>query len=121
MSHNKNYSKFSAKEKEPFKENEDGQLVIDEVVEEPVTEEVLTETVTEEIHEEPVTSLTGVVDGCDKLYVRSEASTNSDPVCTILQSALVTIDIENSTDDFYKVKTSEGVEGYCMKKFIVTD
>ena len=99
MSHNKNYSKYSEKKKE-------------EVVEETVNEEVAVE---ESIIKEPTI---GFVDGCDKLNVRVESNKDSAVAVILDKSTEVTIDLDNSTDDFYKVMTSEGVEGYCMKKFI---
>ena len=118
----KNYSKFSEKKEENK-----------EVVETSVTEEVPIEVSTEEpiqivteevnhIVEEaatvPVTELIGFVDGCDQLYVRKEGNKDSEPITIIKRSDEVVIDLENSTEYFYKVKTSEGVEGYCMKQFI---
>lgn len=120
----KNYSAFS--EKKEKKENK-------EVIETPTTEEVSFEVSTEEpIHEvedevnqvveettvETVNEVNGFVDGCDKLYVRKEPNTDSEPIATIDRSTSLVICLENSTEDFYKVKTSEGVEGFCMKKFI---
>jgi len=39
-------------------------------------------------------------------------------ICTINCHAEVEIDELESTDDFYKICTASGVEGYCMKKFI---
>ena len=59
----------------------------------------------------------GIVD-CEKLYVRKEATTNSEPITIINKSEEVSIDLNESTEDFYKVHTTFGVEGYCMKKFI---
>ena len=33
-------------------------------------------------------------------------------------SSEVEIDLGNSTDDFYKICTASGAEGYCQKEFI---
>lgn len=30
----------------------------------------------------------------------------------------VCVDFDASTEDFYKVRTSEGIEGFCMRKYI---
>lgn len=30
----------------------------------------------------------------------------------------VCVDLDASTEDFYKVRTSDGVEGFCMRKYI---
>lgn len=59
----------------------------------------------------------GIVD-CEKLYVRKEATINSEPLAIINKSEEVSIDLNESTEDFYKVHTTSEVEGYCMKKFI---
>lgn len=118
----KNYSKFSEKKEENK-----------EVIETPATEEVSIKISTEEpIHEiaeevnrvdeeptiESTTELIGFVDGCEKLYVRKEGNKDAEPIATINRSDEVVIYLENSTEYFYRVKTSEGVEGYCMKQFI---
>lgn len=62
--------------------------------------------------------LTGKINGCEKLYVRKEASKDSEPAGIITSETVLTIDEENSTEDFYKVTTNEGLEGYCVKKFV---
>ena len=30
----------------------------------------------------------------------------------------VCVDLDASTEDFYKVTTSDGIEGFCMRKYI---
>ena len=63
--------------------------------------------------------VTGYVkEDCALLNVRKEPSIESSKVDVIKKLDEITIDLENSSNDFYKVKTSEGIEGYCMKKFI---
>lgn len=81
-------------------------------VEEPVFEE--TEVVCEE-----KTPVIGVVVNCQKLRVRSEASADTDNTITVLDAlSEVTVDEDASTEDFYKICTAAGMEGFCMKKFI---
>lgn len=75
---------------------------------------VETELVEQPIEPEPIE---GVV-GCEKLYVRSDATVDSDPVGIIDKDTKVFIYEDESTDEFYKVCTATGLEGYCMKKFI---
>lgn len=128
MSHNKNYSKYSEKKKvdevvesvddnkeivEPVEENNES---IENISEEPVVEEA----VVEEAVDEPavIEPTIGFIDGCDRLNVRKESIKDSEVLCILDKLAEVTIDLSNSTEDFYKVMTSEGIEGYCMKKFI---
>lgn len=60
----------------------------------------------------------GVVTGCEKLNVRKEANKNAEVLCIINKSDEVEIDLENSTQDFFKVITSNNIEGYCMKDYI---
>jgi hypothetical protein len=63
----------------------------------------------------------GKITGFEKLYVRKEANKDSEPVGIVSVEDDISIDINHSTDDFYKVITSNGLEGYCVKKFIKID
>ena len=56
--------------------------------------------------------------GCAKLNVRSDATIDSEPVGIINRDSKVFIYEDESTEEFYKVCTATGLEGYCMKKFI---
>lgn len=60
----------------------------------------------------------GFVNGCSRLNVRKGPSTGSEIVCTVDSGAELTINSKESTDDFYKISTVAGIEGFCMKKFI---
>ena len=57
----------------------------------------------------------------EKLYVRKEASKYSEPVGIVTDKDYLSIDIIHSTYDFYKVITSNGLEGYCVKEFVKID
>lgn len=127
MSHNKNYSKFSQKKEnvnleEIFPETEaveadaEQEPIIDPVVE--VEAEQAQEIVEESQNTEEAVPTVGFVDNCECLRVRKESNVDSEELCIINKLSEVVIDLDNSTDYFYKVTTSEGVEGYCMKKFI---
>lgn len=75
--------------------------------------------IVEELQEvEEAVPTVGFVDNCECLRVRKESNVDSEELCIINKLSEVVIDLDNSTDYFYKVTTSEGVEGYCMKKFI---
>ena len=63
----------------------------------------------------------GKISGFEKLYVRKEASKDSEPVGIVTDKDDLSIDIAHSTDDFYKVITSNGLEGYCVKEFVKID
>ena len=59
----------------------------------------------------------GVVN-CNKLNVREEPSLDSTIVCEVNSQTELMIDENESNDEFYKVFTASGIEGFCMKKFI---
>lgn len=70
---------------------------------------------------EPPRPITGVVTDCLKLNVRStptDSSGKGNVVTTIECLTEVVIDMEGSTDRFYKICTASGIEGFCMKQFI---
>ena len=126
MSQNKNYSKFSQKKEnvnleEIFPETEaveadaEQEPIMDPIVEEA---EQAQEIVEESQKVEEAVPTVGFVDNCERLRVRKESNVDSEELCIINKLSEVVIDLDNSTDYFYKVTTSEGVEGYCMKKFI---
>lgn len=60
----------------------------------------------------------GKVVDCVRLNVREEPNTKASVVFEINVGSTVFIDEACSTDEFYKICTEHGVEGYCMKKFI---
>ena len=65
----------------------------------------------------PLGKSEGVVVKCAKLNVRVKPSKES-TVCYILNNGeSVMVDLDESTEDFYKVYTIN-MDGYCMKEFI---
>lgn len=102
-------------------------------VEESINEtEETTEEVTEEVTEPEVivpniedgvenNEVIGKISGFEKLYVRKEANKDSEPVGIVTDKDDLSIDVVHSTDDFYKVITSNGLEGYCVKEFVKID
>lgn len=103
---NTNYTKFSNNkpEKKPV-EIQNGVAETEEVVVEQKTEEV----------KEPTY---GIVYNCKKLNVRVAPYVDADIECTIDEDSKVIINEAESTEDFYKVCTAAGVEGFCMKDYI---
>ena len=81
-------------------------------VEEPVVQ------VAEPVVEAPKLEVTGVVVECAKLNVRAQPNARASVICVIPQGSEVTIDEGESTEEFYKVCTAAGAEGFCMKEFI---
>ena len=113
---------------------------IEEVTEvtEPVVEETTEEVIesTEEVEEtttEPEVivpniedgvennEVIGKISGFEKLYVRKESNKDSEPVGIVTDKDDLSIDLSHSTDTFYKVITSNGLEGYCVKEFVKID
>lgn len=60
----------------------------------------------------------GVVSNCNKLNIREEPSLDANIVCEITSTTELMVDENESTEEFYKVFTISGLEGFCMKKFI---
>lgn len=105
---------------------------VNEVEESTDETEETTEGVTEEVTEPEVivpsiedgvenNEVIGKISGFEKLYVRKEASKDSEPVGIVTDKDDLSIDVAHSTDDFYKVITSNGLEGYCVKEFVKID
>lgn len=116
-----NYSQYSknnfAAENETVTEEVDVVIapVVDvepQVEETPATPDVVVETVPE-----PKT-FEGTVVGCTKLNVRTYPSVNSEVVCVINANEVVIIDPEKSNKDWFKVITSNGSVGFCMRKYV---
>lgn len=76
------------------------------------------EPVVETVEETPVVEKHGVVVDCFRLNVRSAPSIDAEVVCEIDCSSDMIVYEEESTEEFYKVCTAAGIEGYCMKKFV---
>ena len=59
----------------------------------------------------------GVIVGCTMLNMRKEPSKDSDVVTILSKSDSVQVYLDESTEDFYKVRIVDK-EGYCVKDFI---
>ena len=66
---------------------------------------------------EPYTDF-GIVTDCLYLNVRKRPDINADVAAVIDALTQVVVDLDASTEDFYKVTTSDGIDGFCMKKYI---
>lgn len=62
--------------------------------------------------------VTGVVNNCARLNVRSKPDATADVVCVLNAKFEVEIDVTKSNDEWFSVCTAAGIEGYCMKKFV---
>lgn len=98
---------------EANEQNVDVQEVVQDIIEESNEEKQNTEN-----QEEDVNVKEGIVSGCSKLNVRTEANIESDVVCVLNSDSKVYVYLDDSTDDFYKIKTQDDVYGYCKKDFV---
>ena len=92
-----------------------------EVRTENLEDEVLvseTDTEIQEAKKKVEVVISGKIIDCDFLNVREQASVDANVVCLIGKDDEVMINKNESTEDFYKVCTATGIEGYCMKRFI---
>lgn len=62
--------------------------------------------------------VSGVVTSCLKLNVRKAPSADGEVLTIIDASSKVMVDVDSSTEQFYKVFTEASIEGFCMKKYI---
>lgn len=81
-----------------------------------ISKEIVEVESVEEVASEPKL---GIVTDCILLNVREEPKSDANIICTIEALTEVEIDENNSTEEFYKIYTKAGIEGFCMKKFIV--
>jgi len=63
-------------------------------------------------------SVFGVITDCLKLNVRKEPKVDADVLTVIPVLSKVQVDAEASADEFYKVCTETGIEGFCVKKYV---
>lgn len=76
---------------------------------------------TPEVTPEEPEMIFGAVTDCAKLNVRKAPNANAPIICTIPRNTEVEVFFEESTDEFYKVLTASGIEGFCMAKYIAIE
>lgn len=118
-----NYSQYSDKKKtnnQP-KPNKAAEPIDMPVTKAPLVPEVKMEV---ELVQETIKTttlpkdVTGVVVNCAKLNVREEPSIDAEVVCVLDVMSEIKIDAAKSDNEWLKVYTGTGVEGYCMRKFV---
>lgn len=60
----------------------------------------------------------GVVSNCRSLRVRKTPNKNSDVLTYISEGTKVEIDDTKTSEEFYEIRVSDDVVGYCMRNFI---
>ena len=58
------------------------------------------------------------VTNCLRLHVLAEPDANAEVVCKLRYLTEVMIDLDSSTEDFYKIYTAIGAEGFCQKELV---
>lgn len=93
-------------------------------------EPVITETVVEPVAEtvepvaEPVETVTlpkkvkGTVANCTKLNIRTKASADAAVIRVLNAGTKVDINVNKSNAEWLSVRTPDGINGYCMRKFV---
>lgn len=111
----KNYNKmFNAEQTETVEQVEHFDEVVEQVSE-------MAEVAVEPEHEPAIENVQlGKVVDCAQLNVRAEPSLFADLATDrpLKRNTEMMIYPDESTEDFYKICTESGVEGYCLKKFV---
>ena len=117
----KNYRQYANQREtvKPVDESMPIEDAIEEVIENPTEETVATlEEVIEETTEETVMEQFGFVSGCSKLNIRKEPNVNANIECVVNEGSELKIDKSKSIEGWFNICTANGVEGYCMSKFV---
>lgn len=72
-----------------------------------------------DIEESEPTHVKGVVVDCKKLRLRKEPNLESEVLVLLNNGDSVTVDLDNSTEEWIKVSIENNIDGYCMRKFIL--
>ncbi len=69
---------------------------------------------------EPIKSakVRGRVNGCNMLNIRQKACMTANVVDIIGEGTEVEVEMTESSEEWYKICTAAGSEGYCMAKYI---
>lgn len=122
---NHNYSQYSNNKKKNYNKPKVEETAVENVVFteaetltiEPTAPEVKMAVESVETVTLPET-VTGTVFNCSKLNVRVKPATDAEVVTVLNNDSKVKIDTSRSTNEWLKITTATGVEGYCMRKFV---
>ena len=74
--------------------------------------------IAEEEVSKPKKQMIGVVIDCSSLNIRAKSNINSEIITTVKAGTELLINEDESVNEWYKVCTEAGIEGFCMKKYI---
>lgn len=60
----------------------------------------------------------GVVTDCVRLNIRKEPSIDAPVVCEVPALSKLMVDFDKSSEEWVVVCTEDGIEGFCMKKYV---
>lgn len=118
MSNKKLYMGYDEETKSLSDVTEEVEEEIAEVNESEEVEEEVTEEVTKEATKEADSTIVGYVSGCLKLNIREEGYLGANVVCVVPEKTALLIEVAESNDEWYKVYTETGMEGFCMKQYV---
>ena len=118
MSNKKLYMGYDEETKSLADVTEKVEDEITEVNESEEVEEEVTEEVTKEATKEADSTVVGYVSGCLKLNIREEGYLGANVVCVVPEKTALLIEVAESNDEWYKVYTETGMEGFCMKQYV---
>ena len=87
-------------------------------VTEEVEEEIAKVNESKEATKEADSTVVGYVSGCLKLNIREEGYLGANVVCVVPEKTALLIEVAESNDEWYKVYTETGMEGFCMKQYV---
>lgn len=73
---------------------------------------------------EPETELEpvyGRVVDCSRLNIRKKPTVNAEVLTVVNRDSELILDLIKSNEKWFKVRTIDGIEGYCMKQYIVIE
>ena len=118
MSNKKLYMGYDEETKSLADVTEEVEEEIVKVNESEEVEEEVTEEVTKEATKEADSTVVGYVSGCLKLNIREEGYLGANVVCVVPEKTALLIEVAESNDEWYKVYTETGMEGFCMKQYV---
>lgn len=121
----KDYTKYAKTPEvvtEKVEEISEEPIFVPNAVAEPAVEEEVVDNLPTESEPKPEAVKaykTGSVYGCAKLNVRNAPKPDAGIICEIPCNTEVEIDEDASEGNFYKIYTASGIEGFCMKSYIL--
>lgn len=63
----------------------------------------------------------GRVVDCSRLNIRKKPTVNAEVLTTVKKDSELILDLIKSNEKWFKVCTTSGVEGYCMKQYVTVE